>query len=128
MVFLWTVKTLTGCPVSAYTTLYFTVLYCTLLHCTLNRALSYTYGVCKKLPFPFNNILLSVPNPFEVCAYFSSVLNLLIHFLYCAICFSTWLSYVPFSPVPSDSLVVLLYRSWLQHWIALNFSITHGQA
>ena len=33
-----------------------------------------------------------------------------------------------FAPVPSDSLVVLLYRSWLQHWIALNFSITHEQA
>ena len=33
-----------------------------------------------------------------------------------------------FAPVPSNSLVVLLYRSWLQHWIALNFSITHEQA
>ena len=35
---------------------------------------------------------------------------------------------VLFAPVPSNSLVVLLYRSWLQHWIALNFSITHEQA
>ena len=33
-----------------------------------------------------------------------------------------------FAPVPSASLVVLLYRSWLQHWIALNFLITHEQA
>ena len=32
-----------------------------------------------------------------------------------------------FAPVPSASLVVLLYRSWLQHWIALNFSITHSR-
>ena len=33
-----------------------------------------------------------------------------------------------FAPVPSDSLVVLLYGSLLQHWIAVTFSITHGQA
>ena len=33
-----------------------------------------------------------------------------------------------FAHVPSDSLVVQLYRSWLQHWITLNFSITHEQA
>ena len=32
------------------------------------------------------------------------------------------------APVPSASLIVLLYRSWLQHWITLNFSITHEQA
>ena len=38
------------------------------------------------------------------------------------------LARVIFAPVPSDSLVVLLYRSWLQHWIALNFSIKHEQA
>ena len=37
------------------------------------------------------------------------------------------LTYV-FAPVPSDSLVILFYRSWLQHWITLNFSITNGQA
>ena len=34
-----------------------------------------------------------------------------------------------FAPVPSTSLVVLLYKSWIQHWIALIFSITHeGEA
>ena len=39
------------------------------------------YGMCQKkhLPLPFNNISLfrsrSVPNPFEVHAYFPSVLN-----------------------------------------------------
>ena len=72
--------------------------------------------------FPFNYILVSVPNLIEVRAYFLSVL------IYFRVVQSGLvrgsLTYV-FAPVPSDSLVVLLYGSWLQHWIALNFSITH---
>ena len=48
-------------------------------------------------------------------AHITRTLNHTLHFRF-AYCFT---------PVPFDSLVVLLYRSWLQHCIALNFSITH---
>ena len=142
------------------------------------------------IPFPFNNISLSVHDPFLIRSrsvhIFRPFWIRFYLFPCCAICFSAWQFMILikeractlltgrmvfsdytkkgycstklkarththitrthahitrtlnhtlrfryayfFAPVPSNSFVVLLYRSWLQHWIALNFSITHEQA
>ena len=143
----------------------------------------------KKLPLPFNNISLSVLDPYLIRSrsvrIFRPFWNRFNLFPCCAICFAAWQFMILikeracmlfnrkngfqrlhqkrilfyhakgshasshhthahshhahaqshtslrfayfFAPVPSASLVVLLYRSWLQHWITLNFSITHEQ-
>ena len=73
----------------------------------------------------FNNISLSVHDPFPIRVYFLSVL---IHFRVTQSILARGSLTYAVAPVPFDSLVVLLYRSWLQYWIALNFSITNGQA
>ena len=77
----------------------------------------------KKLPFPFNNVSLSVHDLFEVPMYFPSVL-ICFRAAQCTLACSI-IIYL-FTCVPSDSLVVVLYRSWLQNCIVLNFSITQG--
>ena len=94
----------------------------------------YTYMVRAKTPLllPFNRMerngsyrsrLVIFRYPFTI--RFESIL-IDFHVLQSVLAHGS-LMYI-FTPVPSDSLVVLLYRSWLQHWIMLNFSITNEKA